>query len=115
MRASLREMRAVFAALAANLGIAIAKFVAGSDLLICEAQYTPDEYKVKRGWGHGTFKDVLDLAQKAEVKRMSLFHHDPLHDDDKLDARMADSLALISSRKATVECFAAREGQVVKL
>lgn len=93
----------------------VAKFVEGSDLLICEAQYTTDEYKMKRGWGHSTFEDVLGLAQQAGVKRMALFHHDPLHDDDKLDARLADSLALISARKATVECFAAREGQVIDL
>ena len=94
---------------------AIARFVAGSDLLICEAQYTADEYKQKRGWGHSTFKDVLDLAQNAGVKRMAIFHHDPLHDDDKLDARLVDSLALISSRKLTIECFAAKEGQVLEL
>jgi phosphoribosyl 1,2-cyclic phosphodiesterase len=93
----------------------VAKFVAGSDLMICEAQYTADEYKVKRGWGHSTFDDVLDLAVKAEVKRMALFHHDPLHDDDKLDARLADSLALLSSRKLAIECFASREGMVVEL
>ncbi len=94
---------------------AIAKFVTGSDLMICEAQYTPDEYKMKRGWGHSTFEDVLALAQMAGVKRMALFHHDPLHDDDKLDARLIESAALITSRKATVECFAAREGLVVEV
>ena len=93
----------------------VAKFVSGADLLICEAQYTADEYKLKRGWGHSTFEDVLDLASKAEVKRMALFHHDPLHDDDKLDARLAESLAVLSSRKLAIECFAAREGMVVEL
>ena len=93
----------------------IAKFVAGSDLLICEAQYTAVEYQMKRGWGHSTFADVLDLAQKAEVKRMALFHHDPLHDDDKLDARLIESIALISSRKLAIECFAAKEGQIIEL
>ena len=70
---------------------------------------------MKRGWGHSTFADILDLAQKAEVKRMALFHHDPLHDDDKLDARLAESVALITSRKLAIECFAAREGQVVEI
>jgi len=94
---------------------AIARFVAGSDLLICEAQYTSEEYRVKRGWGHSTFADVLDLAQKAGVKRMALFHHDPLHDDAKLDARLVEAIALISSRKLAVECFAAKEGQVVDI
>lgn len=93
----------------------VAKFVAGSDLLICEAQYTADEYKMKRGWGHSTFDDVLDLAVKAEVKKMALFHHDPLHDDDKLDARLAESMTILSSRKLAIECFASREGMVVEL
>jgi phosphoribosyl 1,2-cyclic phosphodiesterase len=93
----------------------IARFVAGSDLLICEAQYTTDEYRMKRGWGHSTFVDVLDLARSAGVKRMALFHHDPTHDDAKLDERLVESLALISSRKLSIECFAAKEGQVVEL
>ena len=93
----------------------IARFIADSDLLICEAQYTADEYKLKRGWGHGTFEDVLDLAQEAEVKRMALFHHDPLHDDDKLDARLREGAALITSRKLAVDCFAAREGMEIEI
>ena len=41
--------------------------------------------------------------------------YDPLHDDDKLDARLAESVALITSRKLAIECFAAREGQVVEI
>ncbi len=93
----------------------IARFVADSDLLICEAQYTTDEYKIKRGWGHSTFNSVLDLAQMAGVARVALFHHDPLHNDDKVDAMLAESIALISSRKLSIECFAAREGQVIEL
>ena len=93
----------------------IARFVANSDLLICEAQYTTDEYKIKRGWGHSTFNSVLDLAQMAGVARVALFHHDPLHNDDKVDAMLAESVALISSRKLNIECFAAREGQVIEL
>ena len=93
----------------------VARFVAGSDLLICEAQYTTDEYKIKRGWGHSTFNSVLDLAQIGGVARVALFHHDPLHNDDKVDAMLAESIALISSRRLSIECFAAREGQVIEL
>ena len=93
----------------------VARFVAGSDLLICEAQYTVDEYKIKRGWGHSTFNSVLDLAQMAGVARVALFHHDPLHSDDLLDRMLLESAALVSSRKLTLECFAAREGQILEL
>lgn len=94
---------------------AVARFVAGSDLLICEAQYTQDEYKLKRGWGHSTFDDVLDLALKAGVKRLALFHHDPGHDDAAMDGLMAECVKLVSSRRAPLEVFAAREGLSVAL
>lgn len=94
---------------------AVARFVEGSDLLVCEAQYTADEYKIKRGWGHSTFDDVLDLAQKAGVKRLALFHHDPAHDDAQMDAHEASCVALVSSRRASLQVFAAREGQAVDL
>lgn len=89
---------------------AIARFVEGSDLLICEAQYTADEYKLKRGWGHSTFDDMIDLARKAGAKRVSVFHHDPLHDDDTMDRLIAESAEKVSARKLGFECFAAREG-----
>ncbi|MDD5629486.1 MAG: response regulator, partial [Elusimicrobia bacterium] len=46
---------------------AVAAFVRRASLLICEAQYTDEEYKTKRSWGHSTFADVIGLAAKAEV------------------------------------------------
>jgi phosphoribosyl 1,2-cyclic phosphodiesterase len=94
---------------------AVARFVEGSDLLICEAQYTAAEYALKKGWGHSTFEDVLDLAEKAGVKRVALFHHDPAHDDDAMDALVASSVALVTARKKTLEVFAAREGQTLEI
>jgi ribonuclease BN (tRNA processing enzyme) len=59
-------------------------FAAGADLLICDAQYTPDEYASRRGWGHGTWQQAAAVARDAGVKRLVLYHHDPDHDDDRL-------------------------------
>lgn len=94
---------------------AVAKFVAGSDLLIAESQYTEAEYKLKKGWGHSTFGDVLDLARMAGVKRLAMFHHDPSRDDDGMDKLVAECLALASSQKLALDCFAAREGMDITL
>ena len=94
---------------------AVAKFVEGSDLLICEAQYTAVEYRMRKGWGHSTFDDVLDLALKAGAKRVALFHHDPAHDDDAMDALVAESVKLAASRGSALEVFAAREGLSVEV
>lgn len=61
----------------------------GADLLISDAQYTPDEYVLRRGWGHTTWEHATDLAAEAGVGRLLLFHHDPAHDDAAL-ARICD-------------------------
>ncbi len=63
----------------------ITEFARGADLLICEAQYTEEEYKYKKGWGHSTFDDAIRLAAECGAKRLAIFHHDPDHDDAFLD------------------------------
>ena len=57
----------------------------GADVLISDAQYTPDEYPLREGWGHTTWKHAADLAAGAGVGRLFLFHHDPSHDDAALE------------------------------
>ncbi len=52
-----------------------------ADLLIHDAQYTPDELKKKRGWGHSSWEQAVEVAQRAEVKKLALFHHDPEYND----------------------------------
>ncbi|MEM0964116.1 MAG: MBL fold metallo-hydrolase [Bacteroidota bacterium] len=56
----------------------------GADLLISDAQYTPDEYELRKGWGHTTWEHATALASRAGVGRLLLFHHDPSHDDAAL-------------------------------
>ncbi len=52
-----------------------------ADLLIHDAQYTPDELKVKMGWGHSSWEQALEVAERAGVRALALFHHDPDHSD----------------------------------
>ncbi|MCX5794507.1 MAG: response regulator [Elusimicrobia bacterium] len=92
---------------------AVAGFVRGASLLICEAQYTDEEYKTKRSWGHSTFADVIGLAAKAEVKQLALFHHDPEHTDEMMDGFVAGCQELIRSRGYRLDCFGAQEGMAL--
>jgi phosphoribosyl 1,2-cyclic phosphodiesterase len=64
---------------------ALVRFVKGVDLLIVDAQYTASEYRQRIGWGHGCLPETVELASKAGVKQLALFHHDPGHDDDQID------------------------------
>ena len=63
-------------------------FARGADLLIHDAQYLHEEYfsevKPKKGWGHSTVKSAAEVAEKAGVKRLILFHHEPTHNDEAM-------------------------------
>lgn len=60
-----------------------------ADVLIYDATYTDEEYhspkSSKVGWGHSTWQEAVKVAKAAHVKRLVIFHHDPLHNDDFLD------------------------------
>ena len=59
---------------------------AGADVLIYDAQYTPEQYPSRIGWGHSTWLEATRVAAAAGVKQLILFHHDPGHDDTALHA-----------------------------
>ena len=64
---------------------AFIRFMRGADVLIHDAQYTPAQYKDKTGWGHSPYTYALNLAAKAGVKKLVLFHYDPAATDRDLD------------------------------
>jgi CheY-like chemotaxis protein/phosphoribosyl 1,2-cyclic phosphodiesterase len=87
-----------------------AKFMAGADLVIHDAQYTPEEYPKKKTWGHSTYDYVVQIAAAAGVRRVALTHHDPSHDDDFVAdiERKARTLAL--QLGTGLDVFCAYEG-----
>jgi phosphoribosyl 1,2-cyclic phosphodiesterase len=91
------------------------EFLSQADLLIGEAQYTSDEYKEKRGWGHSPLESVVRFAVQASVKQLALFHHDPLHDDDFVDAMVQDAKQIAKHYNGTTDCIGAREGMEIVL
>jgi phosphoribosyl 1,2-cyclic phosphodiesterase len=62
-----------------------------ADVLFHDAQYRDDEYARHIGWGHSATEHVLGFAHKAAVRAVVLFHHDPYHTDDELDALLVDA------------------------
>ena len=84
-------------------------FVAGSDLMVFDAMYTPEEYEVFKGWGHSTWEQAVNLTRSANVKRTALFHHSPSHTDAQMRLIERDACA------ADPRVFAAREMQTVRL
>jgi ribonuclease BN (tRNA processing enzyme) len=63
-----------------------------ADLLIHDCQYTDEEYVSHSGWGHSAVSHTLEFAKRSEARHTLLFHHDPYHDDDRLDATFQATL-----------------------
>jgi len=96
----------------------IARWTASRVALIsisAKPQYTEEEYGVKRGWGHSTWKDAVDSAHWAQAKRLVLFHHDPMHDDDFLDRVVASCRTYMREQGMTFECSAGADYQQVSI
>ena len=80
-----------------------------ADLLIHDAQYSPEEWKHKKGWGHSTWEQAVQVAEMAGVKRLALFHHDPEHNDAFLQGMEKEC------RLRFPNSFFAREGMEVDI
>ncbi|MEE9372307.1 MAG: MBL fold metallo-hydrolase [Saprospiraceae bacterium] len=80
-----------------------------ADLLVHEAQYTNQELKSRKGWGHSSYDQAIEVAKRAGVKELILTHHDPEHDDNFL-LKMEKKCQKIFSN-----CRLAREGMEIIL
>jgi ribonuclease BN (tRNA processing enzyme) len=91
------------------------EFLRDVDLLILDSQYDSAEYARHIGWGHGCVDDSVSLALQAGVKQLSLFHHDPDHDDKRIDRLVKYARRLVTRRQAKLRVDAAREGVTITL
>jgi len=87
-----------------------------SDVLVYDAQYTPEEYAgkagtggPKKGWGHSTFEEGAKLAKAAGAHQLVLFHHDPGQSDSAVEEKERRARALVPN------AIAAREGLTIEI
>ena len=88
----------------------LVEFVSGADLLLHDAMYTDEEYALKEGWGHSTFSQSLELAERARVKELHFFHHAPGRSDGELDDIVRHFREEVAARRLDLEVQAASEG-----
>ncbi|MFH1454010.1 MAG: MBL fold metallo-hydrolase [Armatimonadota bacterium] len=91
------------------------EFIKGVDLLIHDAQYTPEEHIQKAGWGHSNWKYAVQVAREAGVKKLVLFHHDPDHPDKFLDKMLSESQNYARSIDCDADIFLAEEEKVIEV
>ena len=81
----------------------------GVNLLIHDSHHTNDAHPSKRGSGHSSACDALEIATRAGARRLVLFHHHP----DRTDAAINEILLTCQNTDFRVE--AAAEGAEYRL
>jgi len=79
-------------------------FCSKADLLIHDAEFTPDEYHTHMDWGHSAYTDALDLAQQARVKKLGLFHINRERTDKEMDKIVKDCRNRIAAKGSNLAC-----------
>lgn len=91
------------------------EFSVNADLLIHDSEYTREEYRTTKGWGHSTFDDSLQLAMEAHVRQFGLFHHNQDRTDAALDGIVKICENTIDNRHTVLHCFAVSAGMEIPL
>ncbi|MBD3224719.1 MAG: MBL fold metallo-hydrolase [Caldithrix sp.] len=85
-------------------------FIENADILIHDAQYTWKEYQNKVTWGHSPIDYTVDIGARADVHRLVLFHHDPMHDDSTIDKLLSYAREKSMELNPSMKIYAASEG-----
>ena len=91
------------------------EFVEGADLVIHDAMFTEDEYPSREGWGHSTYRQLVDFCRSAAVKRVMFFHHSPERSDAELNLILARYRQEVQDLGLDLRVDAAFEGKQIEL
>jgi phosphoribosyl 1,2-cyclic phosphodiesterase len=90
-------------------------FCKGADVLIHDSHYRPEEISGHRGWGHSDYLSAIDLALKANVKKLILFHHAPERKDSDMIKMVILCQNIVKQKDATLQIEAAKENSAFDL
>lgn len=88
-------------------------FFASADALVFDSQYSlRDVFLSKADWGHSSAIIGVDIAERARVKKLITFHHDPTHSDEQIYriAEAAREYALVNELSFNTEVLVGTEG-----
>jgi len=80
----------------------------GADLLIHDAMFSDVEYEARKGWGHSSVSQAVEMAEAAGARRLALFHHSPDAPDIEID-----EIVEFAAARASMPVFGAAEGPAV--
>ena len=93
----------------------LAAFIHGADIVAMDTTYFDEDYPSKVNWGHSAVNEVVEMAHRAEVKTLHLFHHDPDQTDDDIDRKLTVAREKMSALGSMTQVDAPTERQVFKV
>lgn len=88
-------------------------FIQEANLVIMDSTYTDKVYPSKINWGHSCVTRVVDIADKAKIDRLCLYHHDPDQTDNDIDAKLKQAQEILKSKNSKTTCIAPQEGDKI--
>lgn len=90
-------------------------FLSDCPILIHEAQYTPQEYQLRVGWGHSSISNAAVLVKYTNTKSWIVVHHDPSHTDEKLFQKMHVHRKVMEECNIDARCIMAHDGMIIPI
>jgi ribonuclease BN (tRNA processing enzyme) len=63
-------------------------FYSNSDVLILDAQFSPEDMISREDWGHAEIYTAVDFAVRENTKRLYLFHQSPTYSDAEIERQL---------------------------
>jgi len=77
----------------------LTEFARNCDLLLCDGQYSQQEWKGREHFGHSTWVAAAQLGAACGARQVRIIHHDPFRTDAQLD-NAAQELTSIHADRA---------------
>jgi len=91
------------------------KWMRDADIIIHDAQFTRQEYRKHKGWGHSPYTYPVEMAVAAKAKRLVLYHYDPPCSDQELEKRLLAARGLARRRRSKLRVDLSQEGKKIIL
>lgn len=96
----------------------VVDFFHNADLVIMDTMYSlADAVSMKADWGHSSNVVAVDLCHRAKARRLAMFHHEPVFDDNTIRKLHLDTIRYeeLMRKESALEVLCAYDGLEVPL